>query len=341
LYFPFDSVSGFDIKSLLIFNDGLDKYFVYYNSKINVIYFYEFNQQNFSFSILLEEEGVNGVGSNVNGIFLHSLDSIFIISDYAISLINAKSEVIERFAFDQMGSFDFGFTLEAGTKQNIYKIKNELYVGISSELDPFIPASFSIGNQVLLKIDFEYGIATTHFDFPEMYKENTYSPNYSNIYFSYNEDNNIFIFSFPSDPKLHLFSFGNYPLLVDAKSRYFDHIEPMKDDDMREDFMTYTKHYLTNFSYGPIYYDKFRDIYYRFVEHPVSEFDFNNRNWLKRCSIILIDKDFNVIGESLFGNDVNKVGIVDESGLLIPIRCPEDNEDFLCIGVYSVIENSN
>ncbi len=341
LSFPFDSVSGYDLKSLQIFYDDLDKKFVYFNSKRNTIYFYDFTLQKHSFSISLAEEGVNGVGPNVNGIFVHSLDSIYVFSDYAISRVNADAEVLERVRFDRMGAIDFGFTLEAGTKQNPYIYRDELYVVISSELDPFLIESFGVVNQVLLSVNLKTGGTTSHFDFPENYKEYVYPPNYSNIYFTFNEEKELFVFSFPADSRLHLDSFENQRVVVDAESRFFKEIDPMIDDYMREDFMTYTKHYLTNFSYGPIYFDKYRNIYYRFVEHPITEVDYEDRNWLKTCSVILMDKDFNVIGESKLSKSVDKVGIVDDLGLLIPMRCPDDSEDFLCIGVYSVVGNIN
>jgi len=336
LYFPFDSISGFDIKSLQVFSNDLDKYFVYFNSKNSLLYFYDFHSQRVSFNIPLSEEGIDGVGSNINGIFVNSLDSIYVFDDYVISRINTDGEVLERIKFDQFQSFGFGFTLESGTKQNVYKHDNELFVGISSELDPFLKASFKITNQVLLRIDLKYRHSTTHFDFPDMYQNNIFSPNYSNIYFAFNQESKIFVLSFPADYRLHLKSLDKRQMVVDANSKYFNQIDPMKEDDMREDFMTYTRHYLTNFSFGPIYFDRHRNVYYRFVEHPITESDFENRNWLKTCSIIILDKDFNIIGESKFGNNVNKMAIVDDLGLLIPIQCPEDNEDFLCIGVYTL-----
>jgi hypothetical protein len=336
LYFPFDSISGFDIKSLQVFSNDLDKYFVYFNSKNSLLYFYDFHSQRVSFNIPLSEEGIDGVGSNINGIFVNSLDSIYVFDDYVISRINTDGEVLERIKFDQFQSFGFGFTLESGTKQNVYKHDNELFVGISSELDPFLKASFKITNQVLLRIDLKYRHSTTHFDFPDMYQNNIFSPNYSNIYFAFNQESKIFVLSFPADYRLHLKSLDKRQMVVDANSKYFNQIDPMKEDDMREDFMTYTRHYLINFSFGPIYFDRHRNVYYRFVEHPITESDFENRNWLKTCSIIILDKDFNIIGESKFGNNVNKMAIVDDLGLLIPIQCPEDNEDFLCIGVYTL-----
>jgi hypothetical protein len=204
-----------------------------------------------------------------------------------------------------------------------------------------LQASFNIENQVLLNIDLKNSHFTTHFDFPEKYKNNIYSPNYSNVYFTFNDEDELFVMSYPADSRLYLESFDNSEVIVDAESKYFNQIEPMKENDMREDFMTYTKHYLTNFSFGPIYFDKYKNIYYRFVEHPISEADFDNRNWSKTCSIVILDNNFNIIGESKFGKEVNKLGIVDELGLLIPIRCPQDNEDFLCIGVYSVVKHNN
>ena len=82
--FPLDSISSPDIRSLAVYNDGLKKYFVYFNRNSNIIYFYDYSNNIVEFTILLNEEGENEVGANIQGLYIHNLDSIYLFDDYRI-----------------------------------------------------------------------------------------------------------------------------------------------------------------------------------------------------------------------------------------------------------------
>ena len=88
-----------------------------------------------------------------------------------------------------------------------------------------------------------------------------------------------------------------------AKSRYISHpkIESVTDADLQK----IVKRACELPVYGNIIYDKYRNVYYRFA-FPEVEMG-NERNYLdiyhngrKQFSIIILDKDMNIVGETLF-----------------------------------------
>ena len=335
VFFPLDSVSKFDIKSLHIFEDlSQNKYFVYLNSDKNRIYFYDFENRDIRSIIEIDKEGPSSISSKIQGLHVLSMDSIYVVDEYNIYLINQSGEVLERHKFNSTNNFTF--TLEAGTKKNIVHHNDHLYLAVSSELDPDLLESFKVKNQVLLDFDLASKKYSTHFDFPEIYSRKVFPINYTDVYFAYNPKQDYFAFSFPADDYVQIKDLKGKEKAVFTGSKSANEIKDLSEVDNFEDFMVYTKHYLINISYGPIYWDPHREVYYRIVERPISEQDFNSKNWFKKCSIIIMDEDFNIIGETPFDSDVNRVGIVDASGFLIPIRCPDDTDDYLCLGVYKL-----
>ncbi|WP_373523934.1 DUF4221 family protein [Aquiflexum sp.] len=335
LYFPLDSVSKFDLRSLHIFEDlSQNKYFVYLNSDRNRIYFYDFENRDIQSIIEIDRDGPSGISSKIQGLHVISMDSIYVVDEYNIYLINQEGEILDRDKFN--GSNDFSFTLESGTKKNIVHHIGHMYLAISSELNPDLLESFQLKNQVLLDFDLASKKYSTHFEFPEIYSRRVFPINYADIYFTYNPKQDFFAFSFPADDSVHIKDLNGKEKAVFAGSKFAIEIRDLSEVEYFEDLMVYTKHYLTNISYGPIYWDPHKEVYYRIVEQPISGQHFNSKNWFKKCSIIILDEDFNIIGETSFDDNVNKLGIVDDSGFLIPIRCPDDTDDYLCLGVYKL-----
>ena len=91
-------------------------------------------------------------------------------------------------------------------------------------------------------------------------------------------------------------------------------------------------------------YDKYRDVYYRFVELPYelkqNESPFDDPKG-REFSIIIIDKDFNIIGETKFpGNKYfYKMSFVGRDGLYISennLANPEFDEDKLVFACFKL-----
>ena len=107
---------------------------------------------------------------------------------------------------------------------------------------------------------------------------------------------------------------------VDGKSRYLESRRPYVPESGNPE-QSFTK--LKEMGgYLHLMYDKYRNVYYRFVEHPCKlgfgEY-YMDEPKAREFSIIIFDKDLNIIGETKFpGNKYfNKMSFIGRDGLYI------------------------
>ena len=98
--------------------------------------------------------------------------------------------------------------------------------------------------------------------------------------------------------------------------------------------------------YGDIVYDPYREVYYRFAYH-YSELD-SKKNWRgnavfgrKKFSVIILTKDFEIIGETLFPEAVynSYVFFVHKEGLYISRDYQinyDQSEDYMTFELFSL-----
>ena len=107
---------------------------------------------------------------------------------------------------------------------------------------------------------------------------------------------------------------------IDGKSRYLESMRPYVPESGNPE-QSFTK--LKEMGgYLHLMYDKYRDVYYRFVDHPCKlgfgEY-YMDEPKAREFSIIIFDKDLNIIGETKFpGNKYfNKMSFIGRDGLYI------------------------
>ena len=98
-----------------------------------------------------------------------------------------------------------------------------------------------------------------------------------------------------------------------------------------------------------LYFDSYRDVYYR-VAYPKNEVDAGD-NYIelwnygrKIFSIIILDRDFQIIGETLFPEYIYNPGVmfVREDGLYISsshVKNPNYNDDVLTFECFQLEKN--
>lgn len=91
--------------------------------------------------------------------------------------------------------------------------------------------------------------------------------------------------------------------------------------------------------YGPIIYDPYKEIYYRFLFRKISD-DKHNSIQDKDINIVIMDKDFGYLGETCIGNGKEwnaKNAYVTEEGLNIEYFAPNDfSEDNLRFKIFNI-----
>jgi hypothetical protein len=183
------------------------------------------------------------------------------------------------------------------------------------------------------------------YHFPRLIEDNEYL-NVSGfvLYFSriYNEKE--FIYSFYYDENIHITSVNHQEIhKYKVKSKFINNIKISK---KKSNLYEMAKFDYGDPCYGNLLYDPYRKIYYRFA-YPGVELE-NGPDYVnftifgrKKFSIIILDEDFNVIGETLFPEWVYcpTIMFVSRHGLYIcnnhPMN-PSFNEDVLSFECFNV-----
>ncbi len=171
---------------------------------------------------------------------------------------------------------------------------------------------------------------------PEMYC------NGDNYYFPYpkktiNNKNEI-IYSYLQDDSLRIYNFftGEFVKNVEAKSRYINKFNSMKDLENVENINKYIIDYIRlEPKYSGIIYDNYNKLYYRTAKHRI-EFIENaetiNYMFYYLWSMIILDENFNYIDEIVFNNKKLLMNfnafITTKNGFLGPFEKVEDKNIF-------------
>ncbi|MEO4862459.1 DUF4221 family protein, partial [Bacteroides uniformis] len=147
------------------------------------------------------------------------------------------------------------------------------------------------------------------------------------------------IYSFNADEDLYLTSIEHRSVeKKKAKSKYIENVTVFRSNE--ENFQKMVKAQCEHASYGKILYDKYRNVYYRFVYPPCEIDDYTGdyvellRSGRKNFSIMILDENLNILGETFFPAYIynSNLSFILEDGLYISlnhIKNPEYSDDIL------------
>ena len=301
--FELDNRTKSNSRALFLYTDKEGKeYLTFQGYASNEIIFYDFESKKLAFKIKPEIDGNNGIGMTL-GYKILNMDSIFFTNGEIeeIALIDTTCKLKEKFVYDETiekvplrRSYSTSFYYRP-----IYKIENKLYaVSRCNRKSKINPVSFTIDLETkeIKHLPFEYPKLQT--------KINPAKTAGSENYFSREYNGTHFIYSFSYEEDIYIASIDHKTITRKSiKSRYIDKLEPLND------FGNVTLRDLCEHAeYGNLLYDKYRNVYYRIV-FPQTEvpIDLKDREYMdlldygRKCfSIIILDKDFSIIGETLF-----------------------------------------
>lgn len=292
-------------QALFIYQDKDGKeYLTFQNEDCNEILFYDFDTQNLQFKVTPEVSGSNGVGY-ILGYHIHNLDSIFLTIPgvQEIPIINKDAEVIDKLACEM--------TSDSIPLKQIY-ITSSIYqpLVIKDNKLYIVPGCNRWGkeNPMCISLDLES---------KEIHR---YPLNYPRFKGADNKDKRAgveeslsrcfngkeFIYSFYYDEDIYITTMDQKTIeRKKIKSDYVNKIVLPDDYNYTMDLQTGFKKTCENSNYGNLLYDKYRNVYYR-IAYPETEIE-KGVNCMelmqygrKVFSIIILDKDFNKIGETLF-----------------------------------------
>lgn len=296
-----------------------------YNEKDGILDIINIDKRKITKQIFLPFSFDNAVKSNIsiNSIYIESLDSIFLLTDRNLYIVNYAGKVIySNYLYSQQ---------KGGKNEIIYRNTGNFPIYFDSKsnnvyLNGFCNKYTTYSNKFYNEpIEYFFSISSDDrnplsMKFSELYKKGYYS---FSIYPNRLITNNYHIYSFGQDPNIYLYNKIKKDIVVKGgRSKFQTEMIPYFSKTVKfskDKEMAYLK---TIASYGQILHDPFRNFYYRFFKQsqPVKNIDgLYNTEFDKHEILMIYDKDFKVLKE--INLDRNKYfsafSFVTNEGLLI------------------------
>jgi hypothetical protein len=320
LSFALDSRTKNETQALFLHTDEEGReYVTFQNMGRNEILFYDVRTQALAFKIAPPVEGRNGVGI-MDGYYIKNMDSIFLTVAGRNELVLIDREAVVKDVFPCYETGD-GTALERTASLSflshpLVAVGDMLFLlpecNRFSEKNPVCAAVSLSDRSVRAFPAFPYP------SFPG--QDNRMKKASAENYVSRCFDGKRFAYSFYYDEDIRVAPLNHESVTkIKAKSRYISRVEIPDDygDATLEDLCTMPR-------YGNMLYDPYREVYYR-IAYPRTTLDEEvrpldiMRYGGKNFSLIILDREFNVAGETLFPDYTynSTIMFVREDGLYI------------------------
>ena len=310
------------------------------------IILFDINQENVYKKIPLSKEGPNGVpaiagckpfdGSNKFIAFQNNLSRI--------SIINGEGNVLKRYSTNPGDERFIRCHDGSSYSSKPAFIKDSILYFSSSVQKPNIKYYEWVNVPMFSSLDLRTGeINQPQINYPPIFEKNVKNLAGGDEFgYNYNYEEDFLVCSFYGYDSLMVVNKMRDVRWYDGKSRYLKSIRP-KLAEAGNLIQT-----VTGFRENPLYthvlYDKYRNVYYRFVELPYElqddESPFEEPKG-REFSVIVFDRNFQIIGETKFpgGKYFYKMSFVGRDGLYISennLANPEFDEDKLVFACFKL-----
>lgn len=342
-----DSVTATKPPFAQIYSDQMgNRYLTLLNSYSNSIYFFDYTNSDYRGKIDYAREGANAILS-VAGYYIINMDSIYIYNmpPVEIALTDSTGYVKNRIALH--------------STENNWSMYYPQY--IFNSVNPFIKegnnfifsgfAPFSIQDSLINKfhitacLDFKNNKLDFMNNYPsELYGNNANwdDPLFMQV-FSILSPNGELVNSFPPSHNLYVTNLkSGKSKAVYGGSNVAKTITSI-DWDLsagRTSEQKIIEHYLRQDLYGGILHDPWRKVYYRFMQQGLANASTRSPLTSKPIIVILMDEEFNYLGETLIGTGENwnwKNSFVTKEGLNVEYLDTKDEEElFLNFKIFKI-----
>ena len=343
LVFTLDDSTVENMNHLQYFQRNDSDILAFTNEYDNSIVFYNYKDRKYLDRICYDKEGSNGIGSVFSFCYV-SPDSIYHYHYNLRTLFRTDSngKVMEKHLLQVLpnpspDSLFLAPVLFPRIQSPMRLIGEEILI------PGFLMAEVEGENEKNRPVMTYFHLTTHHIrhsdSYPSMYHGTGWGGdfNWRAIGYTLSPDSEL-VLSFPADHRIRVHkpdeedyreydaSVGNdYPL--EPLKANIKHHRPLSPDEINS-------HYVKNLTYGGIYFDKYRNVYYRIAKLPDSQIDIHKRPIRKPIAIVVLDKDFHTIGKAslpAYNYYINNT-FVGEEGLHIQVQ--SDDEDKLVFKTF-------
>lgn len=350
LRFPLDEKSSFESNSISYQKNKDQEYLSILNPFDQSIRLYDYSKQEQISTTKMDEEGPNGVGTlgPASAHLFHSTDSIFLynINLGKLFLVNQESKVINQYLIsDYENSANFPAPFPS-TLRPMYFFQDNIFMacGINRQLENYEDHPSS------LKIDLSSRKLNYLTTYPKIYSSAYWGATYKyDPSLTINSKTSELTVNYPIDPFLH--SMNLHTGTQTSKfvgSSYFEEINPYQPDPKfflsrnpnERDFAQLNQGLSTS-DFESIIYDEVRDLYYRisYIRPSMEQVQANDA--IPDFSIIVLNNNFEKVGEKLFERelyDCTKI-FISQGGINIARSDLYDiDENYLQFELFEIIE---
>lgn len=353
--FPLDKNVKQTIKTLQYYRDDDGKeYLTFQNDKEPEILFYDMQTSQLIKTMRFSIEGPNNVGVGFVGYYIKNQEEIYLarMDINEILQVNDRGVILKRIPYVQTNSGEqtvpsysttFSYTPIVFIGSNMYLSQGINYTQYNKEVYEKSP--------ICLIVDtVSRSVESVPFTFPPLVpvqKVIGYETLGTEFFYSRDFNGESFVYSFAFDEDIYVTSQSHRSVSkIKAKSRYIQQVNPSHS--RPPEFLDGIKKWSEIAMYGNLLYDKYRDVYYR-VSYPETEIG-KTENYpdiwqygRKLFSILVLDNNFNIIGETLFPEYtyISTLMFIREDGLYISdshYKNSDYDEDILSFKRFDLIK---
>lgn len=342
--FSLDSDVRYNAFYLYSFSDDKGKeYLSFLNYRTNQILFYDLNTSEFLFKLNLDSEGPNGI-VQPTGYYIKDFDNIY-VSSYAYSgliKVDTTGCIVQKIPY---GTTSEGYKVLPSYAPSSHPYIPPVIIGKEIYITQNAVARFHSIAETPLSVVIDT-VQKSNKGLPLTYSILTKKELQANdTRFSRVFNGKDFVYSFYVDEDIIVTPTNHSELrTVNVKSKYID-----SPAEVQENSEKGPKLNLELARYGDLIYDPYREVYYRFA-YPKTTLDDKIRWWGKAVygrkifSVIILNKEFEIIGETLFPEAIynSYVFFVHKDGLYISRDYQMlygDSEDYMTFELVSLVKN--
>jgi hypothetical protein len=344
LTLPLDSLSSLFISTSQLYQGDEGEYLYADDPVCRCINVYSLTSRKLVKKIRLAKDGPDRVPGSATSMYVHHQDSIFILSPGAprLNLINGQGQLVK--VFHLPGITDTGVegfnSFPTGTTANPMFVRNGKLHLNTYNID-IVPDHTTIF--MCMTVNLTTGEVAYLYPRPSNYNSGNwgFASMLTRHHILYVEQEELLVQSFNNSHKLIIIDKTGTKSEVNAGSNYLGNLKPVsKNRTLFIEESEARKHEMKTGFYTIIRYDPFNELYYRFVTLPIPESKQNKYNYGELKSIILLDKDFNLLGEHVIpGGYDYSMQFINKNGLHIfnTEKYHQSNEDSLIFDVFTLV----
>jgi len=311
----------------------------------NEIQLYDLNSKTLVKRMVFDLEGPEGV-EYISGIHVQSLDSIFLFGYPMrnLQMTDTSGHIKANYKYDPPFGYTAAFVHNAHFNYTPILTENKLLVNTRFEANLREVTDDTLATKAFsYRIDLKSSeVDLLPIKWPAGY--NASGPKL--LDFSMAATDKMLVYSLVADHNLYVADLeGNFIKSVNAKSQFVDQNFPSFNEGT--DRFRAMKYVFASDRYERILYDMYRGVFYRFVFPKVAVQNEEEINQLRRFpgkfAVMILDKDLNVLGETLMPENTYYPGnsFVSKDGLFISISHPDNpanEEDLMSFEVFKLEE---